>query len=54
MIVLWAVVVAQLVEQLLLTPEICVFNPNTGNILSANNTIEKTKIQKKKPGMPHL
>ena len=47
-------VVAQLVEQLLLTPEICGSNPDTSKILSTNCTIEKTKINKEWPGMAHL
>ena len=51
---LWTVVVAQLVEWLLLTPEIGCSNPNIGKILSANYTIEKTNIKKKRPGMAHL
>ena len=49
-----AVVVAQLVELLLLTPEIRGFIPDIGKILSTNWTIEKTKIKKKKPGMDRL
>ena len=47
-----AVVVAQLIEQSLPTPEIRGSNPDIGKILSANYTIEKTKIKKKRPGMP--
>ena len=47
-------VVAQLVELLLPTPEIRGSNPDIGKILSTNCTIEKTKIKKKKPGMAHL
>ena len=47
-------VVAQLVEQSLLTPEIRGSNPDIGEILSTNYTIEKTKIKKKSPGMAHL
>ena len=47
-------VVAQLVEWLLPTPEICSSNPDIGEILSNNCTIEKTKIEKKRPGMAHL
>ena len=50
----WAVVVAQLVEGLLPTPEICGLNPDIGKILSTNRTIEKTKIKKKRPGMANL
>ena len=46
------VVVAQLVEQLLPTPEVRGSNPNFGKVLSANcNSIEKTKIKKKRLGM---
>ena len=40
-------VVAQLVEQSLLTPEIRSLNPDTGKIWSTNSTIEKTKIKKR-------
>ena len=47
----WAVVVAQLVEWLLLTPEIPYSNSDMGIILSTNCTIEKTKVKKKRPGM---
>ena len=47
-------VVAQLVERSLLTPEICGLNPVNGKILSTNCLIEKTKIKKKRPGMAHL
>ena len=50
----WAVVVAQLVESLLLTPETRGSNPGIGIILSANCTKEKTKIEKKMLGMAHL
>ena len=42
-----AVVVAQLVERWLLTPEIRGSNPDISKILSTNYTLEKTKIQKK-------
>ena len=45
-----AVVVAQLVERLLSTPEIRGSNPDIGKILSTNCTIEKTKKKKKKAG----
>ena len=45
----WAVVVAQLVEQLLLTPEIHGLNPDFVKMLSTNCSIEKTKIKKKRP-----
>ena len=48
-VVQWVVVVAQLVEQSLLTPE----NPDIGEILSTNCTIEKNKIKKKRPGMAY-
>ena len=50
----WAVVVAQLVERSLLTPEIRGSNPDIGKTLSTNCTIEKTKIKKKRSGMAHL
>ena len=45
---------AQLVEQLLLTPEILGPNPGIGRGLSTNCTLEKTKIKKKRPEMAHL
>ena len=45
---------AQLVERLLLTPEVCGLNPNIGKILSTNCTIEKTKKKKKRPEMGYL
>ena len=50
----WAVVVAQLVEQSLLTSEIRGSYPDIGKMLSNNCKIEKTKIKKKRPGMAHL
>ena len=43
----WAVVVAQLVERSILTPEIRGSNPDIGKILSTNCPTEKTKIKKK-------
>ena len=46
-------VVAQLVEWSIPTPEIHGLNPDIGKILSTNCTIEKTKIKKKRPGMAH-
>ena len=49
-----AVVVAQLVERLLPTPEIRNLNLDIGKILSANCTLENMKIKKKRPGMAHL
>ena len=49
-----AVVVAQLVERLLPTPEICGSNPDIGKTLTSNCKLEKTKIKKKRPGMAHL
>ena len=49
-----AVVVAQLVERSLPTPEIHGVNPDIGKILSTNCTIEKTKIKKKSHGMAHF
>ena len=53
-----AVVVAQLTEWSLPTPEIRSSNPDIGNeifqtYLSVNCYSEKTKIKKKKPGMAH-
>ena len=53
-----AVVVAQLVERLLRTPEIHSLNLDIGEnfnsvILSTNFTIEKTKIKKKRLEMAH-
>ena len=49
-----AVVVAQLVERTLPIPEIRASNPDIVEILPTNCTIEKTKIEKKKPGLAHL
>ena len=54
-----AVVVAQLAERLLLTPEIRGLNPDIGNetfwtYLSVNCFPETIKIKKKRPGMAHL
>ena len=51
---LLALVAAQLVEQLLPTPEIRSSNPDIGKILSTNCVIEKTKIKKTRSGMAHL
>ena len=50
----WAVVVAQMVEWSLPTPEIRGSNPDNGKILSTNCTIEKKKIKKKRLGMANL
>ena len=50
----WGVVVAQLVERTLPTPEIYSSNPDIGEILSTNCIIEKTKIKKKRPAISHL
>ena len=47
-------VVAQMVEWSLPPPEIRGLNPDIGEILSTNCTIEKTKIKKKRAGMAHL
>ena len=47
-------VVAQLVERSLPTPEISDSSPDIREILSTNCTIEKTKINKKRPGIAHL
>ena len=53
-----ALVVDQLVEQSLPTPEIHGSNPIIGkilaSILSTNCIIEETQIKKKWPGMAHL
>ena len=43
----WAVVVAQLVERSLLTPEVHTLNP-TNDQYSTNRHLEKTKIKEKK------
>ena len=54
---LWAVVVAQLVEWLLPTPDVSGSNPVIGKNLFGIftvNCIEKTKIKKKRPGLPHF
>ena len=52
------VVVAQLVERSLPTPEIHGWNPIIGKVLftklSTNCFIEKAEIKKKRPGMAHL
>ena len=48
------VVMAQLEERSLSTPEIRGSIPDIGKFLSGNCTIEKTKIKKKRPGMAHL
>ena len=45
-----AEVVAQLVEWLLPTPEICGSNPDIGKLLSTNCKIEEMEIKKKRPG----
>ena len=51
----WAVMVAQLVERSLPTPEIRSSNLTIGKVLSTYYIqIEKTKVKKKRPGMPHL
>ena len=50
-------VVAQLVEQSLLIPEVRGSNPVIGKNLYRTftvNCIEKTKIKKKRPGMTHF
>ena len=51
----WAVVVTQLVDRLLPTPEVHRSNPVIGNFyiehLFTINYIEKTKIKKKRPEM---
>ena len=46
----WAVVVAQLVEPSLPTPEIRGLNPEIGKLLSTNYTIEKAKNKEKEAG----
>ena len=48
--ILGAVVVAQLVERSLPTPEMRRSNPDMGKILSTIHIIEKTKIKKKEAG----
>ena len=57
-IIVWAVVVAQLVERLPPTLEIRGSNPVIGKTfikhLFTVNCVEKTKIKKKRPGMAHL
>ena len=47
-------VVAQLVERSLPTPEIRGLNPDIGKVLSTNCTLEKMKIKKKMPGTGDL
>ena len=47
-------VVAQLVQQSVPTPEICGSNPDIGKNLSSNCTLEKMRIKKKRPGMAYL
>ena len=47
-------VVAQLVEQSLLAPEIRGSNRDIGKIISTNCTIEKMKMKKKRPGIAYL
>ena len=58
MSVLWAVVVAQLVERSLAIPEDQGWNPVIGKIyiehLFTVNCIEKTKLKKKRSGMAHF
>ena len=54
-----AVVVAQLIERALPIPEVCGSNPVIGKNLYIEhllivNCIEKTKINKKRPGMAHF
>ena len=49
-----AVVVAQLLERLLPTPEICGSNPDIGEMVSTNCAIEKTKIKKEAGNEPSL
>ena len=46
-------VVAQLVEWLLPTPEIRGLNPDIGKIAYTNCKLGKMKIKKKRPGMAH-
>ena len=43
-------VVAQLIERSLPTPEFCGLNLNIGKILSINLSLEKTKRKKRKAG----
>ena len=53
-----AVVVAQLVEQSLPTPEVCSSNPVIGEFLNRTlfsvNFIVQTKIKKKRPVLAHF
>ena len=57
---MWEVVVAQLVERLLSIPVVCGLTPVIGKIYIGHlfvylfiiNCIEKTKINKKRPGWP--
>ena len=53
----WAVVVAKLAQRPLSILEFCSLNPDIGKIyneiLFTVNCIEKTKINKKRPGMAH-
>ena len=54
---IWGSGVAQLVEPLLLIPEVCGSIPVIGKNLNRTftvNCIEKTKIKIKRPGMAHL
>ena len=50
----WAVVVAQLVERLLPTPEVRGSNLVICELLFIFNCIEQTKIKKKRPGMAYF
>ena len=47
-------VVAQLVEQSLLAPEIRSSNPVIGNFYLLFILLKKTKVKKKRPGMAHF
>ena len=54
---IWAVVVAQLAEWSLLTPDVRSLKLIIGKILFTNSTFQntkKTKIKKKRPGIAHL
>ena len=49
----WAVVVAQLAERSLPTPEFRGLNPNIGKVLSTNCRFKKNSKDEKKLGMAH-
>ena len=56
-LIIWAVVVAQMVEWSLLIPKVCGLNTAKGKKLYWTftvNCIENTKIKRKRPGIAHL